>query len=357
MTTAMATPRALEIGSIIATHNGVNIMSGIPQPPAIEIPYFTQSAPESRMPDTPPAAPRSKSTAPWSNPVSPKDRNSPRNRSPIGKKKFILKPIIAANSPTRAIKRHTYHVSFARFNPRSIAREPACKSNAYVSAEQEIKHLPNSVPAHGVPFGATPRDTLTSTRPTCPVHVYAEAKSMLENARGGATFSKFPKDFAKEVDPACPIHAYEATTTSLKMRPSTFAKFVSPRHTAEASGPAVHAYSTPKSTLKTSGAAAFSMEKRDGKSTMRSLAPVHSYGGLTSTLSKGGASFGTSARSSLPTLTRTGLVTAAVTPSAARSVPTSLPPLVPKVSVVEAIKEEGGEDAFDSPREIEAVLA
>ena len=47
----------------------------------------------------------------------------------------------------------------------------------------------------------------------------------------------------------------------------------------------------------------------------------------------------------------------AVTPSAARSVPTSLPPLVPKVSVVEAIKEEGGEDAFDSPREIEAVLA
>ena len=35
----------------------------------------------------------------------------------------------------------------------------------------------------------------------------------------------------------------------------------------------------------------------------------------------------------------------------------SLPPLVPKVSVVEAIKEEGGEDAFDSPREIEAVLA
>ena len=30
---------------------------------------------------------------------------------------------------------------------------------------------------------------------------------------------------------------------------------------------------------------------------------------------------------------------------------------MPKVSVVEAIKEEGGEDAFDSPREIEAVLA
>ena len=258
----------------------------------------------------------------------------PRNRSPIGKKKFILS---RSSLPTRRPAGSSVTPTTSR-SPGSTALH--C-SRAGVQVEcVRVGGAGDQAPAEQRPRARRAVRSHArhphSTRPTRPVHLRG---SRCSRTQGAARPS--PSRLAKEVDPACPIHAYEATTTSLKMRPST-CQFVSPRHTAEASGPAVHAYSTPKSTLKTSGAAAFSMEKRDGKSTMRSLAPVHSYGGLTSTLSKGGASFGTSARSSLPTLTRTGLVTAAVTPSAARSVPTSLPPLVPKVSVVEAIK-EGGE--------------
>lgn len=217
-------------------------------------------------------------------------------------------------SPARALRKHTYHATFAQHKARVQEAAP-CPAHSYVTAGDEIAVLPKKAGLGGVSFGNDARQ-VSSTGATCPVHVYADAKSMLKET--AATFAKHDESSAMP-DAPCPVHAYATPASSFKQTAATFPKFASPRMGDEPGcGPPVHAYSTPRSTLNSNGAIAFSMEKRlhAFQQPGRDVAPVHTYAGPVSSLSrKGAGTFGAAVGSRAgwtASLSRTGLVPATV---------------------------------------------
>jgi len=295
-----------------------NIMENIPRPSFIDVSF---SAPASVLPTRPPSslAQAPAAAVSFSHPVSPIAK---KVLSPIVRKKSSPKKM---NSPDRLIRRRNSQVTFNNFNPRALKQDPQCPAHSYVGIEQELKVLPNKVINNAVKFSETPREAFEPLRPNCPVHVYQEAKTTLRSLGG---------TFTRAVDPAapakCPVHFYE----------------------------------TPRSTLKTSGATAFSTEHR-GRNAFQntgrpgSRAPVHSYETPRSFLkTTGGATFGSSARSSLLSVSRTGLITATTTPLKAPRTLKPLPALVPP-SIVKPVVEEKAivEEGDESPRDVISLLA
>lgn len=332
-----------------------NIMENIPRPSFIDVSF---SAPASVLPTRPPSslAQAPAAAVSFSHPVSPIAK---KVLSPIVRKKSSPKKM---NSPDRLIRRRNSQVTFNNFNPRALKQDPQCPAHSYVGIEQELKVLPNKVINNAVKFSETPREAFEPLRPNCPVHVYQEAKTTLRSLGG---------TFTRAVDPAapakCPVHFYETPRSTLKKSGATAfsmdsrdAAFDSARR---ALAP-VHAYETPRSTLKTSGATAFSTEHR-GRNAFQntgrpgSRAPVHSYETPRSFLkTTGGATFGSSARSSLLSVSRTGLITATTTPLKAPRTLKPLPALVPP-SIVKPVVEEKAivEEGDESPRDVISLLA
>ena len=177
-------------------------MEGIPRPPPVSF-----SAPESRVQTPPP--PNHKRRNAFSKPSSP---IGAKKRSSIGSK--VMPPPAPALSPARALRRHRYHATFEKHNPRTADLDAPCPVHAYSSAAQEIAVLP-SHSVGGVKFGDTPR-LLTAVRPNCPVHVYAEAKSTL-SAIGGAPFgtSRLGRD-VYQLAGFAPVHAYASPASTLR---------------------------------------------------------------------------------------------------------------------------------------------
>lgn len=273
-------------------------MMGLPPPPPLILPQIiSASAPESRIP----------SAVPTPRPIR---RTVSQPVSPIAKKKAQLKP--PASSPTRALRKHHYHVTFTTHNPRNNSSGGQCPVHSYVTADQEIAVLPRHAAGGAVKFSEAPR--LTPGRAVCPVHVYSAAKSEL-SALGSSTFAKH-EDRAPAVG-VCPVHSYGDPASSLRQRPATFAKFLPPRNAPLGSGPEVHAYANSSSMLRKTGAVAFG-----------------------STIPRG---------SLLSGLSRTGLVPAPATPiptqaTKDRSSLTRLPKLEPLAA------------GSESPREVEVEL-
>jgi len=261
-----------------------------------------------------------------------------------------------------------YAVTFSSYNPRAVKKIAPCPVHSYSSIEKEIRMMPNHS-VGGVKFSDAPRELPRLS--SCPVHVYQEAKTSLSTL-GSASFAKYE---AKEPAVGCPVHSYVAQPSSLRARPASFAKAVTPRNEVASSGPAVHAYAPMSSTLSARGATAFSMERRNGgrdayMRTDRALAPVHAYSDpISSFRSVGAATFGSTpslrSSSSTPTITRTGLL---VYPTPTK--PRVLKPLPKLVPLTEAIADEAraeaqeaykatpkdADDGSGSPREVEALL-
>lgn len=261
----------------------------------------------------------------------------------------------------RALRGHRYHATFAKYNPRDHANANECPVHSYSSMEQELAVKPTTA-VGGVKFSDAPRDLMLPKRAVCPVHVYASARSTL-SALGSASFAKAEHT---EVPDVCPVHAYSSAGSSMRSRPATFAKDLTPRQGwADTSGPPVHAYAPPTSSLRSSGVAGFGTDRqgRDAfQQTARALAPVHAYAAPASTLrTVGGASFGHASRDTLPGLSRTGLVSLTSTPTATKDRrPRTLKPL-PRTGSLQALAPtpetpKHDADGAGSPREVEAVL-
>jgi len=342
-------------------------MENVPAPPALQLPLISASAPDSRLP-SPPSLKQSRRQSSFSQPVSPRKngwqlmRKNMKPLSPIGKKCPL--------SPTRALKKHAYHATFSAYNPREAESSAACPVHSYSTIEQELKAKP-SKSVGGVKFGDTERDVLAPARHVCPVHIYAEARSTLSQL-GSTSFARY-KERDDDAD-KCPVHAYATPLSSLRQRPATFAKAPTPRVTdMPRCAPDVHAYAEMGSSLSSKFATKFSTNKvgRDGfQQTGRALAPVHSYSQLTSTLRAGGATFGSTPRSSIlgsGGLSRTGLLVAPPRAEPTKA-PSSwalkpLPKLMPlqeagAVTACEPLSKAwaGADDGARSPREVEAML-
>ena len=230
----------------------------------------------------------------------------------------------------RALRKHSYRVTFAKFNPRDQRHETGCPVHAYSTMKQELSVL-KSTSVGGVRFSNAPRKPEHEAQ--CPVGAYATIEQEIavmpsKHSVGGVKFSDTPRDCLVPKRANCPVHVY----------------------------------SEAKSTLSKIDSASFSTERhgRDAfQQTERALAPVHAYATPTSTLrSAGGVAFGSTAPRDLTmSISRTGLLTATSTPRRTTierqpRVPTSLPKLAPLPEIARITK-----DADDgSPRGIEAVL-
>jgi len=196
-------------------------MANVPLPPALQLPQISFSAPASRL-RTPPPPPGKRGRRAASLPVSPISKKVP---SPIAKK--LLAPVL---SPTRGLRKHRYHATFAQHNPRTTAGDvAACPSHAYASLQAELDLLPKG------------------------------------RTRGPASFATFnPRTV--EAEAACPVHAYASVEQELSVLPSTAVGGVkfggTPRLTPARANCPVHVYAAAKSTLSHMGAASFGTERR-----------------------------------------------------------------------------------------------
>lgn len=342
-----------------------SVMPAVPAPPSIRIPSY--SAPVSRV-ATPPPNPRKKRQS-FSQPVSPVAKKQPA--SPIAKAK--LSPI---KSPGRALRKHAYHVTMSKFNPRDHRIEAPCPSHSYTTIEQELAVRP-SQSVGGVKWGNTPR-ALNNHTVECPSHSYATMQQELavlpSHSVGGVKWGDTPRALNKQ-NVECPAHSYVSMEQELAVLPSQAVGGVkfgdTPRDVLMPIRPncPVHVYAEAKSMLSSTGSATFSSDRprRDAfQQTERALAPVHAYAAPASTLRKaGGVAFGgTTPRADLfASLSRTGLVPASATPRRTtierprRATMRSLPKLVPLPEPEMLNLSLKPTEGDGSPREIEAVFA
>merc|ERR1719487_2245754 len=240
------------------------IMEGIPRPPPVSF-----SAPESRVQTPPP--PNHKRRNAFSKPSSP---IGAKKRSSIGSK--VMPPPAPALSPARALRRHRYHATFEKHNPRTADLDAPCPVHAYSSAAQEIAMLP-SHSVGGVKFGDTPRG---AERPApCPVHAYSSAAQEIavlpSHSVGGVKFGDTPR-LLTAVRPNCPVHVYaEAKSTLSAIGGAPFGTSRLGRDVYQLAGFApVHAYASPASTLRQVGAIRWARPSKQLPRTLPKLAPL-----------------------------------------------------------------------------------
>lgn len=132
--------------------------------------------------------------------------------SPIAKK--VLAPVI---SPTRGLRKHRFHATFSKHNPRSVVRGVSCPSHAYGSVETALNHLPKGR-LHGCASFPTFNPRAFEAEAACPVHAYASVEQELSvlpsTAVGGVKFGDTPR----RLSPAranCPVHVYAAAKSTL----------------------------------------------------------------------------------------------------------------------------------------------